>query len=106
MAQAITVRWENERGETLQCCPCTLSPHWFTQSEYESYLDATCCLRFVDPYGNSTFNQYQIPVLIEEIESLIQYCDDAIEQERLQCILEFFVMARGQTHTYINLIGD
>jgi len=29
----------------------------------------TVCLRFIDPYGDTVFNQLQIPVLIRELEA-------------------------------------
>ena len=32
-------------------------------------LDGTKCLQFIDPYGDTLFNQIQIPVLIEELRT-------------------------------------
>lgn len=34
-------------------------------------LDSTLCLQFIDPYGCTVFNGYQIPVLQRECSSLI-----------------------------------
>jgi hypothetical protein len=35
-----------------------------------SHLNDTACLRFIDPYGETLFNTLQMPVLLEELESL------------------------------------
>jgi hypothetical protein len=34
-------------------------------------LDATRCLGFIDPYGDTVFNQLQIPVLIDEFKAAV-----------------------------------
>ena len=31
--------------------------------------DSTVCLRFVDPYANTTFNQLQLPTLLSELQA-------------------------------------
>lgn len=41
--------------------------------------DETACLRFIDPYGDTVFNQLQIPVLIRELEA----ARDLITDERV-----------------------
>ena len=33
-------------------------------------LESTVCLRFIDPYGYTVFNQLQIPQLIDELKAL------------------------------------
>ena len=35
-----------------------------------SVLDSTRCLQFIDPYGDTVFNRYQIPVLQSECSAL------------------------------------
>src|SRR5262245_6391153 len=39
--------------------------------------EETVCLRFIDPYGNTVFNQLQIPVLVAELEALRESVTDA-----------------------------
>jgi hypothetical protein len=34
-------------------------------------LDATLCLQFIDPYGDTVFNRYQIPILQNECSALV-----------------------------------
>lgn len=66
----ITIRWENEFGKLLEevgdprsCLALSLAL---------STLEDTVCLRFIDLYGDTVFNQQQIPVLIKELQSLLQ----------------------------------
>jgi len=33
------------------------------------HRDSTACLRFIDPYGHTTFTQHQLPVLLAELEA-------------------------------------
>ena len=41
----------------------------------------TMCLRFIDPYGDTTFNRVQVPVLIEELLATRELVtDEAIAQ--------------------------
>jgi hypothetical protein len=64
------VFWQDERGEILEKCDTWFSPWGYINHPQE--LDGTCCLRFIDEYGDTTFNQWQIPVLIQELESILQ----------------------------------
>ena len=38
--------------------------------------ERTVCLRFIDPYGNTVFNQFQIPALIRELEAAREHVTD------------------------------
>jgi hypothetical protein len=37
--------------------------------------DATACLRFIDPYGDTTFNSLQLPVLETEVKTHLSNLD-------------------------------
>ncbi len=62
----------------------------------------SCCLRFIDPYGDTIFNQLQIPVLIEELTELALntkepiYVDDVVE----------FLKDSIDNHTHVRFEGD
>jgi hypothetical protein len=64
------------------------------------------CLRFIDPYGDTTFNQLQLPTLLVELESL--GVDRALGEDLvvIRALLAFLEQARDQTHTYVKFIGD
>ena len=36
------------------------------------YSPKSVCLRFIDPYGDATFNQLQLPLLLRELKDAIQ----------------------------------
>jgi len=67
----IDIRLENERGEKLEeihdprnCLGLALRV---------SLLDNTVCLRFIDLYGDTVFNQQQIHVFVNELQWLLQF---------------------------------
>jgi hypothetical protein len=66
----------------------------------------TCCLRFIDPYGDATFNQVQIPVLIAEIEALADRSVDTEGRATLRDLLAYLRTARDRPHVYVRFMGD
>lgn len=66
----IDIRWENERGEKLDEIPDPRD--YLGLALGVSLLDNTVCLRFIDPYGDTVFNQQQISVFINELQWLLQ----------------------------------
>jgi hypothetical protein len=63
------------------------------------------CLRFVDPYGDTLFNQLQIPQVVAELEKLIGQPHTPEIQQHLQAMLEFAKQPHG-VHTYLKFYGD
>jgi hypothetical protein len=64
----IDLHWENELGKEIEEIP---DPKGFLGIALSlSDLNETVCLRFIDPYGDTVFNQGQIPVFIDELEKL------------------------------------
>ena len=65
MAQVITVQIQTEQG-TLEAGPIL----W--ERPPLPGVDDTrfACLRFVDPYGDTVFNQLQIPVVLQDLRLL------------------------------------
>jgi len=64
----IDIRVETENGEALQEL---LDPQGLTSWLLGlGDISQTVCLRFVDPYGDTVFNQTQLPVLRAEIQAL------------------------------------
>lgn len=64
----IDLQWEDEKGGRLD--EVRDARGYLGLALSLSDLDGTACLRFIDPYGNTVFNQSQIPILIAELESL------------------------------------
>lgn len=100
----IDVRWEDERGERL----AELTDPGFLVARFLPPLDARefPCLRFVDPAGDTVFNQAQIAEVVRELERLSAKRHEPRVEAHLRSVLEFVRKAVGQTHTYIKFYGD
>jgi hypothetical protein len=98
----ITVRIEDERGTCLGDTWVHSDATRLLTGEHPG----TCCLRFIDPYGDALFNQLQLPVLIAELRAL-----DAREPEPslrmvLHSLVTFIEPAIDELHTYVRFVGD
>jgi hypothetical protein len=100
----IDLRWENENGERL-------AELIDKDSVVESFLPQTDaqdfpCLSFVDPYGDTIFNQQQIVQAVSELERLSAQKHEPKAEHHLLAVLEFVRQAAGAVHTYIRFYGD
>ena len=66
----------------------------------------TTCIRFVDPDGDTTVNQLQLPILLQEVASLAKEAPDDLARGALLSLLKFLEGARDQEHTYVKFVGD
>ncbi len=97
----ILVKLQNECGmsigSSVDFCPSLIPPE--TDSRYT-------CLRFVDPYGDTTFNCIQVPYLEADLQLLSSECDAPEQKAELQQILSLVAASRAEPHLYIKFIGD
>jgi hypothetical protein len=100
----LDVLWQDEKGQIIERGPIWSSPWKYVEDEDD--LKDTCCLRFIDPYSDTTFNQFQIPILVEELKSLLPKSKDAQARENLESLINFIRKAEEQVHTYIKFVGD
>ena len=63
-------------------------------------------MRFVDPAGDTVFNQAQIAEVVYELERLSTKRQEPRVEAHLRAVLEFVRQAVGKTHTYIKFYGD
>ena len=110
--------WQNEHGVPIERIgdPQMLLPTLMFNVPLNGYI----CLRFLDPYGDTYFNQYQIPVLLDElIKVRSTITDDQFEyyrdkrhlvltkiQAHLDQVIELVRRSNGQIHTYLRFVGD
>jgi hypothetical protein len=64
------------------------------------------CMAFIDPYGDTVFNQVQIPVLIDEMAQVSSSSCSRETQEHVESIIELARKAVGSPHTYLKFVGD
>jgi hypothetical protein len=96
----VNLRWEDERGKELAV---VLDPrNEFAHALNEANLNQTVCLRFIDPWGDTTFNSLQMPVLVEELEELLRRRPSKI----LQRMVELAKRGQDEVHTYMKFCGD
>ena len=98
----IRVELQDERGGTIGLY---LGPH-LDLGFVESASQETSCFRFIDPWGDTTFNQEQIPVLIAEFKAEALKTSDLASRIRLDALIDFVEGARDSMHTYVKFIGD
>jgi len=99
----IDAELQTEDGETIQDVG---DPQSLLQRLLSFHDERSSCLRFVDPYGDTTFNQRQIPVLITELEKAIQSSSDTEAKRHGSRVLELVKKATDEPHIYIKFIGD
>lgn len=89
----IDLRWEDENGNPLAelADPGALVERFLPHLESKDFP----CLRFVDPYGDTVFDQLQIPQVVTESEKLLEQPPEPEVERRLRAALEFVGRARG-----------
>jgi hypothetical protein len=100
----IHVQRESEDREVLEQ---VLDPGGLTQRILpEKDGRASLCLRFVDPYGDTCFNQLQIPHLAEELGIAAASLPDGAARNHAMAVLRLVQSAQGDPHVYVWFIGD
>ena len=96
---------EDEDGESIQIVgdPKSILSHASLNGSMES---GVICLKYLDPYGDATFNHLQMPHLVEELRNLSNTSRDKELQEHIEKILKLIEKGRKDLHTYIKFYGD
>ena len=68
--------------------------------------ESSICLRFIDPYGDTTFNQGQIPILIKELETAVENTNDNLVKNHGKKLIALIEKIENEVHTYIKFYGD
>lgn len=64
------------------------------------------CLRFIDPNGDTIFNQIQLPWLLADLCRLRARCASALQIEPIAQLDQVVECAIGKPHIYVRFIGD
>jgi len=102
----INTSWVTESGEPKQqvfdprqCLTGLATKRWHKLSD-------TKCLQFIDPWGDATFNQGQIPSLLEELRNELREWNEPEVKSHLEKVVRLVEQAMESTHTYIKFTGD
>lgn len=63
------------------------------------------CLRFVDPYGDTVFNQLQLAALASELSELRTSAPEVDLRSHIDRLL-VFLAGSEDVHVYVRFIGD
>lgn len=100
----IDVRVETESGEVQDE---VLDDGNLTEKLLPEREDATSpCLRFVDPFGDTLFNQIQIPLVVKELEKRLRGSIKTEAKAHCEAILKAVKAAAGEAHTYVRFSGE
>ncbi len=100
----INVQVQDERGDVI---PRLLDPRSLVVKLLPPHNDgSTVCLRFIDPVGDATFNQLQIPALLGELMTAVQKCSHPQAKPHGEELISLIESTEGQVHTYVKFIGD
>ena len=100
----IDLYWEDEEGNVLSSVD---DPKFiFARFLATAQLSNTTCLRFIDQYGDTIFNQLQTPVLISELEKNLEFVPTLDVAEHIEKILLLARRSNGEIHTYLKFYGD
>ena len=64
------------------------------------------CMRFIDPYGDTTFNRAQMPILINELKKSIENTSNPEAKEHGKKLLEMAKKISEEVHLYLKFYGD
>lgn len=100
----LTIRLETESGSRIQEVDDAknLLHELLPQEDDTSFQ----CLRFVDWYGDTVFNQLQLPVLIAELQRTRERVETADEREIIDRLLHLVDKGRSAGRLYVRFIGD
>jgi hypothetical protein len=100
----IDVRVESENGDVEAELPDVDD---LTEGLLPSFDDSTSpCLRFVDRYGDTTFNGIQLPLLIAELRKVLGTVRDAERLRHGHDMLRLAEQACSAPHWYLKFYGD
>jgi len=100
----IDLQWEGENGDVLG--RLSDEHNLVEQIIAASKEEKTACLRFIDPYGDTVFNQFQIAVLLEELRGVQLEALSGEARLHRQKLEELAGKAQNKVHTYLKFYGD
>ncbi|MBC8119987.1 MAG: hypothetical protein H7X75_10475 [Burkholderiaceae bacterium] len=99
--QHIAMRWESETGEAV----ANFDVNGIDVRIVERAPAGSFCLRFIDPYGDTIFNELQLPALVSELEQLRDATPEQELRAHIERVLAFLCTVEGP-HCYVRFIGD
>ncbi|MBS1537509.1 MAG: hypothetical protein JST20_07160 [Bacteroidetes bacterium] len=100
---SLTITLEGENGNEIE----SFDDKGLLQTIIPDYNDkSSFCLRFVDLYGDTTFNTLQVPELIEELEQKLTELLPIETKELVENIIRLAHRCKDEVHLYLKIYGD
>jgi hypothetical protein len=98
------IRLEDEHGQKVEEVgdPTNLLQRLLPSPKDETFS----CLRFIDPYGDTVFNQIHIATFLAELERISVAATTDQERRLLESIRELAERCRSEPHLYVKFYGD
>ena len=74
----------------------------FSLDLYKTKSGAFKLIKYLDPYGDTTFNYLQMDDLIWDLEKLSQLSKNNIIQD----VTDLAIKCKAESHTYLSFYGD
>lgn len=79
--------------------------HFANEEILRGHESSYSCLRFIDPYGDTTFNYLQAAELVEELHRVRSITADPAHAQALEQLSRLAQLAADR-HRYIKFVGD
>jgi hypothetical protein len=98
------IRLEDERGELVESVgdPTNILPKLLPLPEDDSFS----CLRYIDRYGDTVFNQRQIGDFLLELKRIRKKTITGPEMDLLDAIKKLAERCRAELHLYLKFYGE
>lgn len=101
----IDLGWINENGELLSELVGDRN-NLFADFLDSLHLEETKCLLYIDEYGDTIFNQRQIPILINELKDNLKNALSYETQKHVKKMITLAEKSNGESHTFLKFYGD
>jgi hypothetical protein len=100
----LTIALEGEIGDKLSVVvdPKNLIGRLLPDPGDESFV----CLRFIDPYQDTTFNQWQMAPFIQEVGRIATRATTLEQKEILDAVVDLARKCAAEPHLYLKFYGD
>lgn len=101
---ALSIVLESEKGEMINEVIDKNNTLLFLIAKLD--LHESCCLKYIDPYGDTVFNRLQMDDLISELVLLEGFTRNDNEYKLLEKIKKLTTQCKVGAHLYIKIYGD
>ncbi len=113
---AIVAELRNERGERIGRLPDPSGGAFDAAGDFDGLLPLAealwplaasyLLLRYVDPYGDTVFNQLQMDDLLRDIDTAEHLASSDVERRGLDRLRVIAQRCRSSVHLYVWFVGD